>query len=112
MSARLESAGAADLGLGTHFADVPLNPTFWVYFDYASGNHNPGQGGFGTFNQLFPNGHAYFGGTDLVGLHDRHETGLCHYKAPDVDDPGYPTEVLHRRRRYCPSEDAPAWSRP
>jgi Alginate export len=61
------SAGAADLGLGTHFADVPLNPTFWVYFDYASGDHKPGKGDFGTFNQLFPNGHAYFGGTDLVG---------------------------------------------
>jgi Alginate export len=61
------SAGAADLGVGTHFADVPGNPTFWVYYDYASGNHNPGKGDFGTFNQLFPNGHAYFGGTDLVG---------------------------------------------
>jgi Alginate export len=61
------SAGASSTGLGTHFGDVPLNPTFWVYFDYASGNHNPGKGDFGTFNQLFPNGHAYFGGTDLVG---------------------------------------------
>jgi hypothetical protein len=61
------SAGAADVGLGTHFADVPMNPTFWMYFDYASGNHDPGHGTFGTFNQLFPNGHAYFGGTDLIG---------------------------------------------
>jgi hypothetical protein len=61
------SAAAGDAGLGTHFANAPLNPTFWVYYDYASGSHNPGQGEFGTFNQLFPNGHAYFGGTDLVG---------------------------------------------
>jgi hypothetical protein len=61
------SAGASSTGLGIHFADVPCNPTFWVFFDYASGNHNPGKGDYGTFNQLFPNGHAYFGGTDLVG---------------------------------------------
>ncbi len=65
--AQTTSAGAADLGVGTHFADVPLNPTFWIYYDYASGNHNPGHGDYGTFNQLFPNGHAYFGGSDLVG---------------------------------------------
>ncbi|HEX5271671.1 MAG TPA: alginate export family protein [Gemmataceae bacterium] len=65
--AQTTSAGAYDLGLGTHCANLPLNPTFWVYYDYASGNHNPGKGQYGTFNQLFPNGHAYFGGTDLVG---------------------------------------------
>jgi hypothetical protein len=61
------SAGASDLGVGVNFAEVPGNPTFWIYYDYASGNHNPGKGEYGTFNQLFPNGHAYFGGTDLVG---------------------------------------------
>jgi hypothetical protein len=61
------SAAAADVGVGAHFADLPFNPTFWVYFDYASGNRSQGSGSYGTFNQLFPNGHAYFGGTDLVG---------------------------------------------
>jgi hypothetical protein len=72
------SAGASATGLGAHFGDVPLNPTFWVFFDYASGNHNPGHGDYGTFNQLFPNGHAYFGGTDLVGrqnIEDLHFDG-------------------------------------
>ncbi len=61
------SAGAATTGVGLHFADAPLNPTFWIYYDYASGNHDPGHGDYGTFNQLFPNGHNYFGWTDLVG---------------------------------------------
>jgi len=61
------SAGAATTGLGVHFADLPMNPHFWALFDYASGSDNPGKGDYGTFNQLYPNGHAYFGWTDLVG---------------------------------------------
>ncbi|MFL5240736.1 MAG: alginate export family protein, partial [Gemmataceae bacterium] len=61
------SAGAATTGLGVHFANAPMNPNLWVYYDFASGNHDPGHDHFGTFNQLFPNGHAYFGWTDLVG---------------------------------------------
>jgi hypothetical protein len=32
----------------------------------ASGNHNPKQGAFGTFNALFPKG-AYFGEANLIG---------------------------------------------
>ena len=32
----------------------------------ASGNHNPTQGGFGTFNALFPKG-AYFGEANFIG---------------------------------------------
>jgi hypothetical protein len=61
------SAGAATTGLGVHLADAPMNPIFWVYYDFASGSHDPGHGEFGTFNQLFPNGHNYFGWTDLIG---------------------------------------------
>ncbi len=76
------SAGAADLGLGTHFANVPLNPTFWIYYDYASGNHDPGHGDYGTFNQLFPNGHAYFGGTDLVGRQNIDDLNFAGWVTP------------------------------
>jgi hypothetical protein len=61
------SAGAATAGLGAHLADAPMDPTMWIYYDFASGDHNPGKDHFGTFNPLFPNGHAYFGWTDLVG---------------------------------------------
>ncbi len=65
--AQTTSAGAATTGMGLHFADLPMNPIFWVYYDFASGSHNPGHGDYGTFNQLFPNGHNYFGWTDLIG---------------------------------------------
>ncbi len=61
------SAGAATVGLGYQFADLPMNPQFWIYNDWASGDHNPGSGDYGTFNQLFPFGHYYFGALDLVG---------------------------------------------
>jgi hypothetical protein len=63
------SADAWTTGLGWNFAKLPMTPQIWVYNDFASGNHNPGVKGTedGTFNQLFPFGHFYFGFLDLVG---------------------------------------------
>jgi len=67
-------AGATTVGGGYHFEDLPLNPTFWVYYDYASGDQNPGAGdNFTTFNQLFPFGHYYLGWLDLVGRQNIHD---------------------------------------
>ncbi len=61
-------AGSCATGLGWNFAKLPLNPQFWVDYEFASGDHNPGVGGtHGTFNQLSPFGHYYFGYLDLVG---------------------------------------------
>jgi hypothetical protein len=61
------SAGAYSVGLGYHF-DMPMDPQFWIYNEYASGDRNPGAGHYrGTFNQLFPFGHYYFGFLDQVG---------------------------------------------
>jgi hypothetical protein len=59
------NAGAATGGIGYRFKDVPTTPTLWVYNDWASGDQDGGKGG--TFNQLFPFGHFYFGFLDLVG---------------------------------------------
>jgi len=62
------TAEAVAGGLGYYFQCVPMTPEFWVYFDYASGDPRPGQGGSNsTFNQLFPFGHYYFGYIDVVG---------------------------------------------
>ncbi len=41
-------------------------PRFSLGFDYASGDDEAG-GSVGTFNQLFPLGHAYLGFIDIVG---------------------------------------------
>ena len=45
---------------------TPLAPRLSLGFDYASGDDAAG-GDVGTFNQLFPLGHAYFGYIDLIG---------------------------------------------
>jgi hypothetical protein len=61
------TAGMATVGLGRRFADLPMSPTAWVYYDYASGSDQFRQGPNNTFQQLFPFGHYYLGWTDLVG---------------------------------------------
>jgi hypothetical protein len=61
-------AEAFTTGLGYYFKDLPTTPEVWVYYDFASGDPRPGQGGtHRTFNQLFPFGHYYFGYIDVVG---------------------------------------------
>jgi hypothetical protein len=55
-------------GVGYNFKDCCMNPTIWIYYDYASGDPDPGVGNVRrTFNQLFPFGHYYFGFIDVVG---------------------------------------------
>ena len=60
-------AAMATAGGGYHFKDVPWNPAFWVYYDYASGDNDPARGRYTTFHQLFPFGHYYLGWIDVVG---------------------------------------------
>jgi hypothetical protein len=52
---------------GYTFADVPWKPRFGVGFDWASGDEDPRDGKVGTFDQLFPLGHAWLGYLDLIG---------------------------------------------
>ena len=55
-------------GLGYWFKNLPAIPTFWVYYDHASGTQDPTNGSeHRTFNQLFPSGHNYFNSQDLFG---------------------------------------------
>ncbi len=52
---------------GHTFADTPWKPRIGLGFDWADGDANPTDGKVGTFDQLFPLGHAYFGYLDLIG---------------------------------------------
>lgn len=52
---------------GYTFADVGCKPRIGAGFDWASGDEHPRDGKVGTFNQLFPLGHKYFGFLDLIG---------------------------------------------
>jgi hypothetical protein len=62
-------AKAFAAGVGYRFADLPMTPQVWAYYDFASGDPDPSNtaSSYGTFNQLFPFGHYYFGYLDLVG---------------------------------------------
>jgi hypothetical protein len=67
-------AQAATTGLGYHFKNGPMTPTVWFYYDYASGDPQPGVGNVRrTFTQLFPFGHYYFGFIDVVGRQNIHD---------------------------------------
>ena len=58
---------ASAVGFGYCFKCVPTKPQLWVYYEHASGDKNPNVGVDKTFQQLFPFGHYYFGGTDQIG---------------------------------------------
>ncbi|MCI0637778.1 MAG: alginate export family protein [Gemmataceae bacterium] len=76
-------AGAGTVGGGYHFAQLPMNPVFWVYYDYASGDRSPNAGAeYNTFNQLFSFGHYYMGWIDLVARQNIHDFNLHLYLYP------------------------------
>lgn len=47
-------------------------PKLFVEYNHASGDGTPGDGIRGTFDQLFPTGHARYGAVDQVGLRNMH----------------------------------------
>ncbi|MBI5505710.1 MAG: alginate export family protein [Deltaproteobacteria bacterium] len=69
---------------GTTFGEVTAKPRFEFGVDYASGDDAAGNGTVGTFNQLFPLGHAYLGYIDIVGRQnviDLRESASCAFIA-------------------------------
>lgn len=75
-------AGMATVGLGYHEKSLKWNPTFWLYYDYASGDDRPNAGTSHTFNQLFPFGHYYMGWTDLIGRQNINDINAHLYLYP------------------------------
>lgn len=67
------SAFAVASGAGYHFKEKPLNPQFWLRYDFASGDNNLTDGSRTTFNQLFPFGNYYLGWIDRVGRQNIHD---------------------------------------
>ena len=52
--------------------DLPASPRFSLGYEFASGDSSPTSGSVGTFNQLFPLGHAFLGYIDVVGRQNIH----------------------------------------
>ncbi|MBA2658190.1 MAG: alginate export family protein [Nitrosospira sp.] len=67
------SAFAVASGAGYHFKGAPMNPQFWLRYDFASGDNNANDGARNTFNQLFPFGNYYLGWIDRVGRQNIHD---------------------------------------
>ena len=66
-------AGMFTSGVGYHAKNMPWNPQFWLFYDYASGDKSPNAGDRNTFNQLFAFGHYYMGLIDAVGRQNIHD---------------------------------------
>ena len=80
-SNQVDRANMYVTGLGYYFHNVQTTPTFWVYYDHASGNATPNVGNeHNTFNPLFPFGHHYFDSLDIIGrynINDFHLEFAC-----------------------------------
>lgn len=72
MSAQFGKTGAGDVAAWSLASQVGWQANdaktlrLWTGLDWASGDGTPG-GDVGTFNQLYPLGHAYFGIMDVIG---------------------------------------------
>ena len=66
---------AALLHVGGSFtAELPGRPKLGAAFNYGSGDEDPHDGVHGTFDQLYPLGHAYYGYIDLFALQNLRNT--------------------------------------
>lgn len=73
-------AGNTSSGVGYNFNNVAWNPTFWAYYDYATGSDKVA--GKNTYNQLFPLGHYYLGWMDYVGRANLQDANFHMYLYP------------------------------
>ena len=60
---------------GYTFDDLWATPRLGVEYNYASGDSNPNDGTHGTFVNLFPTNHRFFGGMDMISLQNIQDVG-------------------------------------
>jgi hypothetical protein len=58
--------------LGYTAQKVKTSPRFLAEYNFASGDRSPSDGRRGTFDQLFPTGHAKYGTADQLGWRNMH----------------------------------------
>ena len=61
---------------GYTFADAWAKPRLGLEFDYGSGDDNPHDGTHGSFENLFPTNHKFYGSMDLVSLQNIEDAGI------------------------------------
>lgn len=71
---RLEQdAFMVSLQAGYTFADVWATPRLGLEYDFASGDSNPHDNVHGTFENLFPTNHKFYGYMDFISLQNIHD---------------------------------------
>jgi hypothetical protein len=61
---------------GYTFAEAWATPRLGVEFDYSSGDDNAADGTHGTFDNLFPTNHKFYGSMDLFSLQNIQDLGV------------------------------------
>jgi Alginate export len=69
-------AGAVHVGGGYNFVDCPWKPRIFLEYNFASGDDDPTDGDDGTFQNLFPTAHKFYGFMDLFGWQNIHNPAL------------------------------------
>ena len=75
------NAFAASLGVGYNF-DLPMKPRIYAEYNYASGDSNSADGDVGTFQNLFPTNHKFYGIMDLFAWQNLHNAMLSFKVTP------------------------------
>ena len=68
-------AWAAHLQGGYTFASVAAKPRLGAFYDFATGDDNPGDGENNTFLNLFPTNHKFYGYMDAFSWKNLHDAG-------------------------------------
>lgn len=76
------SAAAVHAGLGYNFSDLPLKPRLWAEYNYATGDSDSTDGDVGTFQNLFPTNHKFYGIMDLFAWQNMQNAALSFRVSP------------------------------
>ena len=67
-----QRAFALSAQVGYTFKEVPAKPRLAVEYNFASGDHDPNDGTHGTFDNLYPTNHRFYGYMDLASWQNLH----------------------------------------
>ena len=75
------NAFAANVGVGYNF-DLPMKPRIYAEYNFASGDGNSADNDVGTFQNLFPTNHKFYGIMDLFAWQNLHNAMLSFKVTP------------------------------
>ncbi len=78
-------AFAAHAGAGWHWLDAPWQPRLFAEYNFASGDDDPADASVGTFQNLFPSNHGFYGFMDRFSWQNVHNPALSLSAKPTPD---------------------------